>query len=139
MIAFALNPPVIGSRSRTNIPCAPGVISGFPIFSSPAICEKQLGASHPDTGTILNNLAELYKRQGRYAEAESHYRQATSIVVAGLGAQHPCSISVMRNHMAILQEMGRLEAELPSLPTEYIAVLESMDLENGASNSLIAN
>jgi hypothetical protein len=35
------------------------------------ISEKELGINHSDNATNLNNLAELYKSMGRYAEAES--------------------------------------------------------------------
>jgi hypothetical protein len=30
---------------------------------------QQLGLEHPATATSLNNLAELYRAQGRYGEA----------------------------------------------------------------------
>jgi hypothetical protein len=30
---------------------------------------QQLGLEHPTTATSLNNLAELYRAQGRYGEA----------------------------------------------------------------------
>ena len=32
-------------------------------------CVQQLGPEHPATATSLNNLAELYRAQGRYGEA----------------------------------------------------------------------
>jgi len=35
-----------------------------------AIREKALGPEHPDVAASLNNLAELYRAQGKYAEAE---------------------------------------------------------------------
>ncbi len=34
------------------------------------LVEREFGASHPTTATMLNNLAVLYDTQGRYAEAE---------------------------------------------------------------------
>jgi hypothetical protein len=34
-----------------------------------AIREKALGADHPDVAAFLNNLAMLYRNQGRYSEA----------------------------------------------------------------------
>jgi hypothetical protein len=37
----------------------------------------------------LNNLADLYKRQGRYADAEPLYLRAAAIREAALGANHP--------------------------------------------------
>ena len=41
-----------------------------------AVCEKALGADHPDTAVKLNNLAYLYKSQGRRAEAEPLFKRA---------------------------------------------------------------
>ena len=35
-----------------------------------------LGEEHPYTLSSVNNLAELYQAQGRYAEAESLYKRA---------------------------------------------------------------
>jgi tetratricopeptide (TPR) repeat protein len=39
-----------------------------------AILEKALGPDHPNVATALNNLALLYKNQGRYADAEPLYK-----------------------------------------------------------------
>ena len=36
------------------------------------VAEKAVGPHHPSVATSLNNLAELYKTQGQYAQAESH-------------------------------------------------------------------
>ncbi|MCH6578498.1 MAG: CHAT domain-containing protein, partial [Proteobacteria bacterium] len=44
-----------------------------------AIREKALGPEHPDVATSLNNLAELYKAQDKYAEALVHIRRASAI------------------------------------------------------------
>ena len=35
-----------------------------------------LGDEHPDVATSLNNLAALYKSQGRYIDAEPLYKDA---------------------------------------------------------------
>lgn len=43
-----------------------------------AIREQCLGAAHHDTVRSLNDLANLYQDQGRYAEAEVLYRKAMS-------------------------------------------------------------
>ena len=38
--------------------------------------ERVLGPEHPDTLISVNNLADLYKAQGRYGEAEPLFRRA---------------------------------------------------------------
>ena len=54
-----------------------------------AIREKQLGPLHPATAQTLNNLAHLYKKQGKYAEAEPLYQRALRIMEQQLGPDHP--------------------------------------------------
>jgi hypothetical protein len=55
----------------------------------PAIIERLLGKEHPDVGTTLKNLAELYRDEGRGDEAEPLYQRAVAILEKALGASHP--------------------------------------------------
>jgi tetratricopeptide (TPR) repeat protein len=41
-----------------------------------AIREEKLGRDHPDVAQTLSNLGILYRNQGKYAEAEAHYKRA---------------------------------------------------------------
>ncbi len=66
-----------------------------------ALCEKSFGAEHPDTATLLNNLAELYRTKGDYAQAEPLYRRALAIYEKALGADHPYTTASL-NNLAIL-------------------------------------
>ena len=54
-----------------------------------AIREQALGPNHPDTASSLNNLANLYWRQGKYEEAEPLYQRALAIREQALGPNHP--------------------------------------------------
>ena len=51
--------------------------------------EQVLGPEHPDTALSLNNLAELYHTQGKYAEAEPLSKRALVIYEQALGPEHP--------------------------------------------------
>ncbi len=51
--------------------------------------KRLLGDEHPDVATSLNNLAELYRSRGRYAEAEPLYKKALKMLEQLLGAGHP--------------------------------------------------
>ena len=44
-----------------------------------AIGEKTFDPEHPEVAASLNNLAELYRAQGRHAEAEPLYERALAI------------------------------------------------------------
>lgn len=54
----------------------------------------------------LNNLAYLYKSQGRYAEAEPFYLQALAIAERQLGVNHPNTVTI-RENLQSLQERDR--------------------------------
>ncbi len=74
-----------------------------------AICEKALGPDHPDVATALNNLAVLYRAQGRYAEAEPLYKRSLAIREKALGPDHPDVAQSLNN----LAELYRPRAATP--------------------------
>ena len=51
--------------------------------------ERVLGPEHPDTLTILNNLAVLLNKKGDYAQAEPLFRRALEANELVLGPEHP--------------------------------------------------
>jgi CHAT domain-containing protein len=59
--------------------------------------EKALGPEHPDVATALNNLAGLYRAQGRYAEAEPAYKRSLAIREKALGPEHPAVATALNN------------------------------------------
>jgi tetratricopeptide (TPR) repeat protein len=65
------------------------------------IREKALRPTHPQLVISLNNLAESYRLQGRYAEAEACYLKTLRINEEVQGSEHP-SVA------AILQELAKL-------------------------------
>ena len=56
-----------------------------------------LGQEHPDVATSLNNLAELYRSQSRYEQAEPLYLQALEIAEQKLGVNHPNTVTFREN------------------------------------------
>src|SRR5438876_22031 len=50
---------------------------------------QQLGPKHPETAQGLNNLADLYREQGKYEQAEPLYERALAIREEVLGPEHP--------------------------------------------------
>jgi hypothetical protein len=57
--------------------------------------------------TDLNNLANLYKRQGKYVEAEPLYQRALSIYEQQLGRDHLDTQTVRENYATLLRALGR--------------------------------
>jgi tetratricopeptide (TPR) repeat protein len=77
-----------------------------------AIREKALGPEHPDTGTALNNLAELYRAAGDYANAEPLFQRALAISEKALGAEHP-ETAILANRIAISAETAGEAEPIP--------------------------
>ncbi len=69
--------------------------------------EREFGPDHPDTATLLNNLAGLYYVQGRYEAAEPLLKQALAIREKALGKEHPLVAQSLANYAALLRETGR--------------------------------
>jgi CHAT domain-containing protein/tetratricopeptide (TPR) repeat protein len=88
-----------------------------------AIDEKALGPDHPNVGTALNNLAELYDTQGLYAEAEPLYKRALAIDEKALGPDHP-SVGVYLNNLASLYWRQGRYAEAEPLLKRALAIAE---------------
>ncbi len=62
-----------------------------------AIWEKTLGPEHPNVVTSLNNLAELYRTQHEFDQAEPLYKRALAIDEKVLGLEHPDVASDLNN------------------------------------------
>ena len=72
-----------------------------------------MGLNHRYVARCLTNLAELYRAQGRYAEAEPLYQRALAIREKTLGPEHPNVATCLENYAFLLREMGRSEEAVP--------------------------
>ncbi len=57
--------------------------------------------------TSLNNLAELYRTQGKYADAEPLYKRSLAIYEKALGPEHPHVATSLENYAALLRNTER--------------------------------
>ena len=83
------------------------------IKRSLVIREKVLGRDHPDVARSLNNLADLYQREGRYADSEPLFNRALSIREQAAGALHPDTIASVNNLASLYQAEGDTADALP--------------------------
>jgi tetratricopeptide (TPR) repeat protein len=88
-----------------------------------AIREKALGANHPDVAASLNNLAELYQAQGRYAEDEPLYKRSLAIKEKAFGPDHP-DVALSLNNLAELYRAQGRYAEAEPLYKRSLAIWE---------------
>ena len=76
------------------------------------VAEKLFGPDHPNVATSLNNLAELYRTQSQYAQAEPLYRRSLVILEKSLGPDHSNVATSLNNLAKLLRETNRAkEAE----------------------------
>ena len=69
---------------------------------------RWFGEDHPDTASSLNNLAQILRTQGKYAEAEALLRKALAIRLKAMGEDHPETARAYGNLAANLESPGRV-------------------------------
>ena len=88
-----------------------------------AIREQYLGPEHPDTATILHNLAILQRDTGNFVEAEQLYQRAMAIREQHLGPEHPYTANALSN-LANLYLAQRRYREAEPLYRRALAIRE---------------
>jgi tetratricopeptide (TPR) repeat protein len=88
-----------------------------------AIYQKALGGEHPAVATLLNNLGQVDKVQGRYAEAEPLIKRSLAIREKVLVPDHP-DVARSLNNLADLYERQGRYAEAEPLYRRALAVRE---------------
>ena len=71
--------------------------------------QEEFGPDHPNTATLLNDLAELYRVQGLYAEAEPLHQRSLAIFEKALGLDHPYMVKTLTNLAKLCEELGKGE------------------------------
>ena len=96
-----------------------------PFTQALALREQALGPEHPDVALSLNNLALLYKTEGRYAKAEPLYQRSLAIREKILGPEHPNVAQSLNNLAALYYAQGQY-AEAEPLYQRSLAILEKV-------------
>jgi hypothetical protein len=79
-----------------------------------ALQEAELGPSHPDVASTLNNLGVVCERTGNDAEAERCYRRACEIATAAFPPEHPF-VETSRQNLAAFCESHHVALEPPKV------------------------
>jgi serine/threonine protein kinase/tetratricopeptide (TPR) repeat protein len=96
-----------------------------------------LGANHQETARVMNQLAVLHWRQGRFDLAEPLYREVYEGSRRTLGGDHPDTLAYEMNLASVYRAQGRyqdaeplyehcLEARLRILGAEHRETLDTM-------------
>jgi tetratricopeptide (TPR) repeat protein len=80
---------------------------------------------HSDLGTMLNNVALIYRKSGRQKAAEPYYKQALEIYVKQLGPEHADVASVL-NNLAVFYTNERRFEEAEKTHLRALAIREKI-------------
>lgn len=95
----------------------------LPLRNALLIREKTTPTNYAAMGTTLNNLASLYTRQGKPAEAERLFRRALRIKEETYGPDDPIVADALGNLAASCREQGKY-ADSDSLSWRALAIEE---------------
>ena len=73
------------------------------------LSKTKLGLDHPDTLTMISNLASTYQNQGRWEEAEKLELRVVETSKIKLGLDHPDTLTMISNLASTYQDQGRWE------------------------------
>jgi len=98
-----------------------------------------LGPTHPDVARDLNNLAELYRAQGKYADAEPLYQRALRIVEAALGPAHPHVVTSLNNLALLYSTQGKYAEAEPLYQRSFWTLHNSLGPDHPSVRQVFAN
>jgi len=75
--------------------------------------KAKLGPEHPDTLTLLGNLAMAYRAAGKLEQALPLYEETLKLQKTKLGPEHPDTLRSMGNLALAYSAAGKLEQVLP--------------------------
>jgi tetratricopeptide (TPR) repeat protein len=91
------------------VPPTRGKTCGLARFSGQAYLEERLGPRHFNVAIALENLAEVYRLDGRHGAAEPLYRRALSVWEAVGKGDAPEIAPTLSHYAAVLRALGRKE------------------------------
>jgi CHAT domain-containing protein/tetratricopeptide (TPR) repeat protein len=71
------------------------------------LAQSVLGTRHPDTAIIMSNLADLYRLEAQFTDAEPLYQQAKDILEETRGRDNPDTAKALNGLALLYQAQGR--------------------------------
>src|SRR3954452_6082792 len=97
-----------------------------------ALVARGRGPGHPLAAIALCNLAALYQKQGRYADAEPLYQSALTALHAAVGPHHPF-VAVALGRLGRLHDIRGRRPEAEQLFRQALAIWDPLPPEEAAS------
>lgn len=98
-----------------------------------ALRRQVFGDQHERIAYSLNEAGVLDQYDGKPAEAEARYREATAMYLAVVGEEDPGTLSAMGNLATVLQVQGEKTDEAAQLYERILAVYDKQLVDNPAA------
>jgi tetratricopeptide (TPR) repeat protein len=82
---------------------------------------EQVGSLNPFLADCLNELAILYAKQHKYAQAEPMFQRSLGVSVAALGSDHP-DVAIVLKNIGIMKASQRQYAEADLLLSQSLSL-----------------
>ena len=89
-------------------------------FQAALTLAETLPAKDPRVSVSLMNVAAVYHRQERYAEAEPFYQRALANREQALGPHHPQLVEILQGYASLLRGMSPWRSLLPGSPAHQL-------------------
>ena len=83
---------------------------------------EALGETHTDTLDSMNDLAELYKNQGKYDDARILYDKCLNLRINTLGESHRDTLESVNNLAVLYDKRGEYEHAWKMLGKEEVGL-----------------
>ena len=100
---------------------------------------EKFGKQDPRLATILNSLALLYSKQGKYTEAEPLYQRALAIYENALGPEHPAVALSLNNLAALYQTRGKYAQAEPLYRRALSILTKSLGPDHPSVATMLGN
>src|SRR5262249_22960551 len=95
------------------------------------IRRRVLGEEHPDTLTSVNNVASIYRDEGKYRDAELLYFGLSKSMSRALGETHPNTLTTLSN-LADIYELEKQHVQAEALARDALSRYEKALPDNWA-------
>ncbi len=93
----------------------------------------------PELAASLNNLALLYRSQGRLAEAEPLYVQSLALLQKAVGASSPEAAKGLNNLAMLYMQEGKPDQAIPLLERGSAVAQDTLGKDNPTTQAIVAN
>ncbi|KAF8473485.1 hypothetical protein BDZ91DRAFT_714700 [Kalaharituber pfeilii] len=100
---------------------------------------EKLGADHPSTVDTINNIAVVYKQQGKYSQALELYQRTLAGREKSLGVDHPSTLDTVHGMAIVYEEQGKYSQALELYQRALAGYEKSLGVDHPSTLQTVNN